>query len=632
MLSRNIQLQQRESCSNNYGPTVISQNPNPLAAEGYRLANFIPEEKVAEIKDAADIVELISEAVLLRKTGKNHIGLCPFHSEKTPSFTVSPDKQIFHCFGCGEGGNVFHFVMKHDGLSFPDAIKLLARRYGIDIPQKEMSRDQKRAYSQKEAIYELNRVATGFFIHALRHPDAGQKARHYFQNRKLQKSVIEQFSLGFAPDGWDGLLLYLQKKGVSTGMAESAGLIVPRKTGTGHYDRFRNRIVFPILNTSKRVIGFGGRVLDDSLPKYLNSPETPIYNKSRSLYGLSEARSAARTERTVFVVEGYIDVLALYQNGIQNVVATLGTSLTDEHVQILRNLVGDTGRIYLIYDSDDAGLRAAERSVDIFRRGHAELRIMVLPTGYDPDSFIMSSGKESFLKEVEKAQSIITFLLNSVVKRHGLSLEGKSRVVSEMAGHITTVRDNVKRALFVSALSEKIGVPEAAVMEKIRRLNGSGKRPPGMPAPAKPGVSGGGQRGNGASRLEERIVSMILQYPQSLEEVEKNGFVECFENPVLKTIVETALACREEDGVNTRNVLDNLSDDDIRKRAVGLTIQEEEWDIQACRKLIEQFTSVGARKGDDLVRQIRAAEGTNNRELLMNLLQEKQTKAMRQKK
>lgn len=598
------------------------------------MANFIPEEKVAEIKDAADIVELVSEAVLLKKTGKNFIGLCPFHSEKTPSFTVSPDKQIFHCFGCGEGGNVFHFLMKHDGLSFPDSIKVLARRYGIDIPRREMTREQKNDYSRKEGLYDLNRLVTGFYIHALQHPGAGKIARQYLQDRQLKQSVIEKFSLGFAPDGWDALLLYLQKKGVSTKLSESAGLIVPRKTGTGHYDRFRNRIVFPILNTSKRVIGFGGRVMDDSLPKYLNSPETPIYNKSRSLYGLAEARSDARTQKAVFVVEGYIDVLALYQNGIQNVVATLGTSLTDEHVQILRNLVGDTGRIYLIFDSDDAGLRAAERSIDIFRRGHAEVRVMVLPTGYDPDSFIMSRGKEYFQKEVEKAQSIITFLMDSSVKRHGLSLEGKSRIVSEMSSHIATVRDNVKRALFISALSETIGVPETTVMEKIRHLSGSGK-PQGifsgrsgksMPASANM------PQENGANRLEERLVSMMLQYPQCLENVKKNGLVNFFENPVLKTIVEMAIDCLDADDMNVQRVFDYLLDDDIRKRAVSLSIQDEEWDEQASRKLIAQFIAVGARKGDDLVRQIHAAEKANNTELLMSLLQEKQTRAMRLKK
>ncbi|MGD8982018.1 MAG: DNA primase, partial [Desulfobacterales bacterium] len=357
---------------------------------------FIPEDKVLEIKNAADIVEVVSESVLLKKTGKNYVGLCPFHSEKTPSFTVSPQKQIFYCFGCAAGGNVFSFIMKRDGISFPEAARILSRQYGIDIPVQKMSKEQKRLRSEKENLLAVNKQAMDFFHNNLSIAPSGKQALLYLKKRGISQETIDTFKLGYAPEGWNNINYFFQKRKIPLDIVENVGLIVKRENKDGFYDRFRNRIIFPIFNVNMHVIGFGGRVLDDNLPKYLNSPETPIYNKSSSLYGLHRARQKCRETETVYIVEGYFDLLALHQNGFQNSVATLGTSITPDHVHILRNIIGKDGRVVLVFDSDDAGMKAALRSLGIFMNAEVDASIMLLPSGHDPDSYLFEFGCESF--------------------------------------------------------------------------------------------------------------------------------------------------------------------------------------------------------------------------------------------
>ncbi len=263
------------------------------------MAIFIPEDKILEIKNAADIVEMVSEVVHLKKAGKNFVGLCPFHTEKTPSFTVSPEKQIFYCFGCGAGGNIFSFLMKNDGLAFPEAARSLARRYGIDIPRRSLTPEQKKRMGERESLLKINRQAMDFFSRALRRGASGRTAMAYLHKRGLSSEIIARFNIGYAPKGWDHLLNFFSKKGVPLARVERSGLILPKKDGRGYYDRFRERIIFPIIDVNQAVIGFGGRVMDNTLPKYLNSPETSVYNKSRSLYGLHLSKDKCRKTQTV---------------------------------------------------------------------------------------------------------------------------------------------------------------------------------------------------------------------------------------------------------------------------------------------------------------------------------------------
>ncbi|MBU3952074.1 MAG: DNA primase, partial [Proteobacteria bacterium] len=313
---------------------------------------IIPEEKISEILNTSDIVDIISESVILKKSGRNFFGLCPFHSEKTPSFSVNADKQIFHCFGCSAGGNALSFMMKYHGISFPEAAKMLARKYNVTIETQSIDPVQRKQIQVKESLFRLNKRVMMLYAGILSNRSMGRSAMDYLEKRGITADTIETFHLGFSPDQWDTGVNFLKKERVGHQIAVNSGLILPRKQGNGHYDRFRNRLIFPIFDINMQVAGFGGRVMDDSMPKYMNSPETPVYSKSRILYGLHASKQHCRREGIVYIVEGYFDFLSLYQNGIQNTVASLGTALTQEHVRILK---GYASKMILVFDSDDAG-------------------------------------------------------------------------------------------------------------------------------------------------------------------------------------------------------------------------------------------------------------------------------------
>ena len=325
----------------------------------------IPEDILQRIRDATDIVDLISEHVQLVKKGRNYSGLCPFHDEKTPSFSVDPDRQFYHCFGCGVGGNVFKFIQEIDRVTFVEAVKFLAERTGIALPERSgPSREEDAAADE---LYRANDLAQKYFHHLLLNDDVGTSARTYLQTRRLSGDTIERFGLGYAPPEWDALLKVAGRRGLSPQILERAGLALPRSTGSGHYDRFRDRIAFPIANLSNRTIAFGARALQpDQEPKYLNSPETSIYHKGRVLYGLSETRDVIRRQDAVLVVEGYMDLISLAQIGIQHVVATSGTALTEDHCRLLARFAR---QVVLLFDGDAAGSTAAMRALEVLLGG-----------------------------------------------------------------------------------------------------------------------------------------------------------------------------------------------------------------------------------------------------------------------
>ncbi|MDL1988414.1 MAG: DNA primase [Deltaproteobacteria bacterium] len=598
------------------------------------MAVFIPEDKISEIKNIVDIVDIISDIVLLKKVGRNYVGLCPFHTEKTPSFTVSPEKQIFYCFGCGTGGNVFNFLMNHDGLSFFETAKMLANRYGIEIPAQTMSPEQKRRISERESLLAANKQAMDFFKHSLLSDVEGKIALEYLKKRGIGEDTITIFNLGFAPAGWDSLLNYFSKKNISHELVEKSGLIIKRKSKNGYYDRFRNRIIFPIFNVSKQVLGFGGRVMDDSLPKYLNSPETSVYNKSRSLYGLHIAKEHCRASETVYIVEGYFDLLALHQHGILNSVATLGTSLTQGHVQILRGFVGKNGRFILVYDSDAAGIKAAERSIKVFDKGYVNAQILVLPEGYDPDSYIFEFGYKSFMNTASKAKSIIAFLIDSAVKKHGLSIEGKIRIISDLKQPLAHINDSVERSLYIKELAEIIGIDEAAVMEKVRIVSGNKSIKANKELSDKMRDKNLTLKGN---RLERQIIAMMLQFPEILPEIITRNILDLFEDKSLSLIGQLILKQRDREGirdglhaVSTRgngfvsDIINSIDDREERSIVASLSIGEDQWSREGCLKLLLQFESIRNRQEKTLLQKIRAAEESNDHELLLELLKKKQ--------
>jgi len=622
------------------------------------LAIFIPEDKISEIKNAADIVDVVSETVLLKKAGKNYIGLCPFHSEKTPSFTVSPDKQIFHCFGCSTGGNVFSFLMKQEGLTFPEAARNLAKRYGVDIPDRPLSPEQRKKIGERESLLDINRRTAGFFHQVLLNSTAGQRARSYFSKRGISQQTIDAFELGYAPDAWDHLLKFFAEKRISPVLLEKSGLVMPRKNSSGYYDRFRNRVMFPIFDVNKQVVGFGGRVLDDSLPKYLNSPETLVYNKRRSLYGLHRAKEKCRASGTVFIVEGYLDLLALHQHGIENSVATLGTALTADHVRLL---IRYAKRMILVYDSDEAGIRSAQRCIetfwkehvdfrreDVFREENADTHILVLPAGHDPDSYIFEHGPEAFLTAASNSPGVVTFLMECAIRKHGLSTEGKLRIITELQQPLAAINDRVAQSIYIQQLAERIGIAESAVMGRVREIGVPqyGSAHVGM-APTEIGVSlknngssENAQRGSGgggvtaSSRFERRIIAMMLQFPEILPDIDTHNVLKYFENKDLRSIGEFILEINPTSADQVSELISQIENREKQALIASLAMEDESWNRKGCLTLLGKFVETRKKQRDSglLEEQIKAAEDSNDQTLLLTLLTKKQKMAERSEK
>jgi DNA primase len=589
------------------------------------LTRTIPEDTIRRVKNTANIVDVVGDTVALKRSGRNYLGLCPFHVEKTPSFTVSPDKQIFYCFGCQTGGNVFSYVMQADGISFPEAVRVVAGRYGIEVPDEHLSAEQKRQLSEREKLLRVNQLAVTFFRESLLDPQVGQRALTYLLGRGMTRKIIDSHQLGYAPDGWDGLLGFMNQKRVPWELLTKTGLVIPRKDRSGCYDRFRDRVMFPIFDMHQQVIGFGGRVMGDGLPKYLNSPESSVYNKSRSLYGIDKARPEARKSGTVFLVEGYFDALALHLYGISNAVATLGTSLTGDHVQLLKGMVGPTGTVTLVYDSDQAGIKAARRSIAIFEQGFLEARILILPQGYDPDDYLREHGPDDFQKAAEKASGMMTFLIDSAIQQHGLTLEGKVKVVAEVQESLAAVQDSVARALNIKQLAERLDIDETVIMEKVRQSVGRASTQAHGAGAAKADLQGAMDDG---SRLEEQIVAMMLRFPSVIPEVVGRNLLDCFSNDKLRTIGQMIIRETDNQGDRVADLVSMIDDSQYRNLMAKLAIGEHHWDRQGCERLLNQFESRYRRRAiNDLQRRIEAAEKENNMDLLCELLRMKQAQA-----
>jgi DNA primase len=481
---------------------------------------FIPEEKISEIINASDIVDIVSESVILKKAGQNFFGLCPFHSEKTPSFSVNPAKQIFHCFGCSAGGNSISYVMKYHGLSFPEAVKMLARKYNIVLETGLLDPAQKKQMALRESLFRLNKKVMAYYTTLLRQDRAGQPARQYLENRGITQKTMDEFHLGYAMDSWEGVVGFLRKERISRNAALNSGLMLPRKNQNGFYDRFRNRLMFPIFDINMQVAGFGGRVMDDSMPKYMNSPETPVYSKTRILYGLHAAKTHCRQAGIVHIVEGYFDFLSLYQNGIKNTVATLGTALTPDHVRILK---GYAPAMVLVFDSDAAGINAAKRSIKTFLNEGVDTRILVLPEGEDPDTYVVTHGPDAFLNLASRAQTVMQFLLQVAVNTHGTSVEGRIRVLDDLIPFLADIQDSALRSLHIRDLAETLCIDEKAVLEKVRdqvvQKSAGNLSVKALPE-TDPDLA--------SDPREKQLLSLMLHHPDIISQVAASGVLDCF--------------------------------------------------------------------------------------------------------
>lgn len=418
----------------------------------------ITEETIERIKQENDIVDVISDVVKLKRSGRNYMGLCPFHNEKSPSFSVSQDKQIYKCFGCGEAGNVLTFVMKQKNLNFIEACKLLAER--ANIPLSLGNGEESKVVKKKNLLYKVNVAAARYFFSNLQRDS---KAKEYFSNRGIKDLTIKRFGLGYSKDGWQNLRYYLNKQGFSDELILEAGLIIRSQKGT-LYDRFRNRVMFPVFNIKGDVIGFGGRVLDDSKPKYLNSPETLVFQKGTNLYGLNFAIKNKLEDRYFIIVEGYMDLISLHQYGITNVVASLGTALTVNQARLLKRYAD---KVIISYDADVAGQIATIRGLDILREAGFDVRVLQIPQGKDPDEFVRSNGKDAFLKLVNNAEDLISYKLKRA--KEGINFKEKTSLI-EYGDRVTEILaklNPVEKDIYVKSISEDTGIKEQSLYDLI---------------------------------------------------------------------------------------------------------------------------------------------------------------------
>ncbi len=434
------------------------------------MVNLIPQEKISEIQQASDIIQIISEYITLRQRGKNFVALCPFHSEKTPSFTVNPEKKLFKCFGCGEGGTVFQFLMKQEGMGFVEAVKLVAAKSHIDLSRLD---NQKGSLSlaEKTRLINISDSAARYYHKILLHNEQGRFAREYLRKRQINDQSIKNFCLGYSPDGWDTLIRACKERNIPENLLEKAGLAIPKKEGNGYYDRFRNRLMFPIFNARKQAIGFGGRALDDSLPKYLNSPETVLFNKSNVLYGIDRAKNSILKQRKVILMEGYTDVIMAHQHGIDWAVAVMGTAVSKQD-QFLQHLRQYCNHVILFFDADAAGLKSSDRNLDIFIEKGFDLEIAQLPADFDPCDFIVTEGADKFLACVNNAKDFFSFKAEMAAIKWDMStIQGKANAINDVLSTVMKMPDVIERNLQIKRIAEEMAIDEHALRVHLKKFN-----------------------------------------------------------------------------------------------------------------------------------------------------------------
>jgi DNA primase len=466
---------------------------------------MISPEKISEIRQRASIVEVISDYVTLKKAGRNHMGLCPFHGEKTPSFTVSEEKGIYHCFGCQAGGSVFNFLMQYDHLAFPEAVERVAKRYGIVIERSEQSAAARSA-GDREYLYRINEQAAARYQKILlRHPE-GRKALEYLASRGVDEAAARKFMLGYAPPGGSGLLQLLRQENVAIEDALRLGLVGERAPRQYH-EKFFARLMFPIANAAGKIVAFGGRVLDNALPKYLNSSETPLFHKRSTLYGLHQAKESIRKADRVVVVEGYLDVIALAQHELSYAVATLGTALTVDHIRLLSRY---TKNVIALFDGDDAGQKAAARSFEVFVEAGLLGRAAFLPKQDDPDTFVRQHGKARLELILDEAVPLADFFFLWLERRYGKSLEGKSQIAAEVSRVLAKLNNPLEVDLLVGRAVDLLGIRE----ETLRQRTHSSL--PARTAQNRPVAPAAMPRDDKAERM---LIGVMLRLPKVIEQV-----------------------------------------------------------------------------------------------------------------
>jgi DNA primase len=478
------------------------------------------DDITARIKEEADIVQIIGECVDLKRSGTRYLGLCPFHGEKTPSFSVHSGQQFFHCFGCGESGDVFNFIMKYHGLDFPEAIKTLANRYNIELPERRRSKEEELRAQKKKLLFAVNEKAATFYSQYLSESTGAKAATAYLRRRGVTEDILSRFRIGYAPaveiEGWNYLGGRLSEAELEA--AVEAGLLVEKENG-GTYDRFRDRIVFPIADISGRICGFGGRIVGEGQPKYLNSPESPVFNKSKLLLGLYQQKEAIRRKNEAVLVEGNFDLISLVAGGCTNVVAPLGTALTREQLRLIKRFAE---RVTLLFDGDEAGAKAAARGVPYFLAEQIVGGVAILPAGHDPDTFIRERGLAELNQLLQQAESLPEFAFNRLIDEYGLTLDGKSRIVMELQPLIKAAVSPLQRSVFVAHFAEKLGM-------SIEQLDGHLDAPAvNKPVVLTPPVRKSREEPCAPLTMPQRqLVEFMVLQPKFFSALQDNGLREC---------------------------------------------------------------------------------------------------------
>jgi len=578
---------------------------------------YISEHTINEIKQKISIVEVIGEYVRLKQVGQNYKGLCPFHSEKTPSFIVSPQKGIFHCFGCGEGGNVFNFLMKFKNITFPDAVKLLGNRVGIQIRPGEVASDQN--FKTREILYKINEAACNFFKKNL-FSEQGGKALQYLLNRNLKKEIIELFQLGYALDSWDSLIRYINRMGFRVEVLEESGLVVKKKKGDGFYDRFRDRIIFPIYDNLNRCVGFGGRALsssDENVPKYVNTSENQLFHKGRLLYGFSQAEQFIKKEDAVFVVEGYIDVMRMYQEGISNCVAPLGTALTEEQISFISRF---TRNIYLTFDPDDAGKNAALRCISLMHRIGIDPFIINLPSDTDPGDFFDRYTGRDFLFLVQDATSGIDFLINYCINRKKeYTANEKIVILNQLSGYFENMNNEIIKKDFLQQAAKALNVEEYIVNRELNKLILKHSYPRRLPSDKK------AERG---ISIELYLLILIIGNPELFPIVKSRLDQSYFLGKWTKSLWNAINKAASVNKWDSGTVFDYIEDERFVKY-LSSKLLDESLQLNPKEQLIDVLASLKEKRLKEHMERInkhlQKAEMENDQNLIRELQMEKQS-------
>ncbi|QAT16947.1 DNA primase [Candidatus Velamenicoccus archaeovorus] len=575
------------------------------------MPRLYPDNLISDVLDRCNIVELISSYIPLKRAGRNFRANCPFHAEKTPSFIVSTDKQIFHCFGCGQGGNAITFVMQYEKVGFREALETVAQRCGIPLPEPELTPSQKGREDNRKTLQGLYEQAASFYHARLFQASDAKNARNYLAGRGISKETAQRFRLGHAPEGWDSLIAHFKSQKVSLAALDKSGLIVAKENG-GYYDRYRNRIMFPIADIKGRVIAFGGRVLDDSLPKYINSPETAVYIKGKNLFGLDVSKEYIRQADQVVVVEGYLDMIVPFEAGVKNIVASLGTALTEDQIRLIKRF---TNRVVLLYDPDAAGEMATLRALELLIKEDMDIRIASLPKGKDPDAFVRHNGGGALKEIIDKALPIFDYKLNLLLAKYDAkSTHGKDKIVREILPTIRHFKHHTTRAEYVKRAAASVGVDEEALLQDLKNMTETA-RPAAAPDNDALAFSAlEHQRLTEIPVTERMLVKLMLEEMHLIDHLRQLIEPSDFVSDELRKIV-TFIFDFFDQGKNLKpNVLMHYLDDD---EAINIIAELAALDIHNCpekEKLIE-----------DCVRRLKRDKILHRCQELHNRIREAQT-------